>query len=57
MNLHTGSKIEFIVCDGYIMLVPIDRSVSKLQGILSKSNEILSLDDIDNIVKDSYDRN
>ena len=57
MNLHTGSKVEFIACDGYIMLVPIDKSVSKLQGILPKPSQALSINEMDTIIKDSHDRN
>jgi antitoxin PrlF len=56
MNLLSGIKLEFIIHDEYIMLVPINKSVRKLQGILPKPNNILSCAEMDTIIRDSYDR-
>lgn len=57
MNLSAGVKLEFIVHDEYVMLVPINKSVRKLQGILPKPEITLSTDEMDQIIQESYDRN
>jgi len=57
MNLSSGVKLEFIICDDYLMLVPINRSVRKLQGILPKPKKSLSCDEMNNVIRESYDRN
>lgn len=56
MNLSTGTKLEFILDDNCIMLVPINSSVKKLQGILPKPEKALSCDKIDQIIRGAYDR-
>ena len=57
MNLSTGVKLEFIICDDYVMLVPINKSVKALQKILPKPKISLSCDEMNNVIRESYDRN
>lgn len=57
MNLSTGVKLEFIICDDYVMLVPINKSVRALQKILPKPKISLSCDEMNNVIRESYDRN
>ena len=57
MNLSAGIKLEFIIYDEYVMLVPINKSVRKLRGILSKPKIPLSTEEMDQVIKESYDRN
>ena len=57
MNLSAGVKLEFIVHDEYVMLVPINKSVRKLQGILPKPKIPLTIEEMDQVIKESYDRN
>jgi AbrB family looped-hinge helix DNA binding protein len=57
MNLSMGVKLEFIICDDYVMLVPINKSIRTLQGILPKPKNSLSCDEMNNVIRESYDRN
>lgn len=56
MHLMQGSKIEFISCDGFIMMIPIDKNIDSLKGILPKPKKSLSIEEMNNIIKGSYDR-
>lgn len=53
MNVPVGSKIELIEHDNCIILVPINSSLSKLKNSLPKPNNILSIDEMNNIIRNS----
>lgn len=51
LNLDTGSRVEFIIHDNNIVLVPINSKLSDLQGLLPKPQKTLTIDDINDIIK------
>lgn len=53
MNIPIGSKIELIEHDNCIIVVPINNSLSKLKNLLPKPNKNLSIDEMNNIVRNS----
>lgn len=55
-NLTTGSKIEFIPYNDYIIAIPLNKSVKNLKGILPKPDQALSCEDMNNIIKENYGR-
>jgi AbrB family looped-hinge helix DNA binding protein len=55
-NLSTGGKIEFIALDDYIIVVPVNKSVTELKGILPKPAKSLSCKQMDKIIKGKHDR-
>lgn len=57
MNLSPGVKLEFIMHDEYVIMVPINKSVRKLQGILPKPKTPVSCDEMNNVIREVYDRN
>ena len=57
LKLASGSKLEFILQKNTVMLVPIDNELENLCGILPKPQKTLSLEEMDNIIKKTYDRN
>lgn len=57
LHLVSGNKLEFIVRDNDFVVIPINKSLKKLKGILPKPNKTLSIDEMNEVIKDSYDRN
>ena len=55
-SLSTGSKIEFIPYNDYIIAVPLNKSVKNLKGILPKPATSISCEEMNNIIKENYDR-
>lgn len=56
LNLESGNKLEFIARENDFVVVPINKSANRLKGILPKPKKSLSIDEISNVIKDSYDR-
>lgn len=53
LNVLIGSTIELIQQDGYIIVVPINNTLSKLKGSLPKPTQALSCEEMDNIIRNS----
>lgn len=51
LNIPVGSKIELIEKDNYIIIVPINHTLSKLRQSLPKPNTSLSCDEMDNVIR------
>ncbi len=56
IHIPFGTKVEFIVHNGYIILIPITTSVRSLQKILPKPKNTLSCEEMDTFIKEAYDR-
>ncbi len=51
LNLISGNKLEFVLKDDQIVMLPINRSISELKGMLSKPNKPLSCEEMNDIIK------
>jgi AbrB family looped-hinge helix DNA binding protein len=51
MQLSSGSKLEFFYKDDYIIILPINKSLKQLKGILPKPKKALSCEEINEIVR------
>ena len=51
LQLTSGIKLEFLYKDDYIIMLPINKSMDRLKGILPKPQKTLSLEEMDEIVK------
>jgi AbrB family looped-hinge helix DNA binding protein len=51
LGLISGNKLEFLIRDDQIIMLPINKSIRKLKGILPKPNITLSCDDMNEIIK------
>lgn len=51
MQLASGSKLEFLYKDDYIVMLPTNKSLKKLKGILPKPEKTLSCEEINEIVR------
>jgi antitoxin PrlF len=49
LNLHSGNKLEFILKDGQIIVLPINQSIKNLKGILPKPNFSLTCEEMNTI--------
>ena len=52
LQLNSGNKFEFIVRDGQIIMLPINKSIRSLKGILPKPDISLSCEEMNEIIKD-----
>ncbi|MFP3017734.1 MAG: AbrB/MazE/SpoVT family DNA-binding domain-containing protein [Candidatus Tisiphia sp.] len=57
LHLSFGSKLEFIMQDGSFIVVPINKPIKNLKGILPKPKTPLSIEDMNEAIKSGYDRN
>jgi hypothetical protein len=55
--LLEGSKLEFIIQNNAILLVPINNKLADLQGILPKPKQPLSVEQMNDIIREKNDRN
>lgn len=51
MHLSVGSKIEYILHDDCIMIIPINNSAMRLKGMLPKPFKSLGIEEINDIIK------
>ncbi|MGX6960587.1 MAG: AbrB/MazE/SpoVT family DNA-binding domain-containing protein [Rickettsia endosymbiont of Pentastiridius leporinus] len=57
LNLSTGSKLELIVQDNSLIVIPINKSIKNLKNILPKPKNTLTINEMNEIIKGSHDRN
>lgn len=57
LHLSTGSKLEFVIKDNAVIMMPINNKLSNLHGILPKPTKSLSIDEMNNVIRKKYDRN
>ena len=50
-QLLSGSKLEFFSKNDYIVVLPVNKSIKNLKGILPKPNKALSCNEINEIIK------
>ncbi len=51
LHLEAGSQLEFIVQGNSLLVIPINKSVEDLEGILPKPDKSFSCEEIDNIIR------
>ena len=51
MQLSSGSKLEFFYKENYIIILPMNKSLKKLKGILPKPKKALSCEEMNEIVR------
>ncbi len=53
LHLHSGNKLEFLLQDEQIIMMPINKSIRNLKGILPKPDISLSPAEMNEIIKDA----
>jgi antitoxin PrlF len=51
MQLDVGSKLEFINKGDFIVMIPMNKSLKDLKGILPKPDKALSCEEMDEIIR------
>lgn len=51
LNLKAGTKLEFVVEDGILSLIPLNTSILALKGILPKPQEAISIEKMNNVIQ------
>jgi AbrB family looped-hinge helix DNA binding protein len=52
LRLYSGNKFEFLLKDDQIIMMPINKSIRSLKGILPKPDNSLSCEEMNEIIKD-----
>lgn len=55
-KIISGNKIEFVIRDDSFVAIPINKPAKRLKGILPKPKKSLSIEEMNEAIKDSYDR-
>ena len=56
LHLSTGSRLKFVIQNNSILLMPINNKLSDLKGILPKPKQTLTVEQMNNIIKEKDDR-
>jgi antitoxin PrlF len=51
LRLIAGNKFEFVLKDDQIVMLPINRSIGELKGILPKPDNALTCEEMNDIIK------
>ncbi len=51
LQLKTGDKLEFILHQNSVEIIPVGGSVRRLKGMVPKPDKAISLDDMDQAVR------
>lgn len=51
LSLTSGNKLEFVLKDDQIVMLPINRSIRDLKGMLPKPKNTLTCEEMNDIIK------
>lgn len=54
LHLSKGSKLEFIISNNSVVLVPINQSIMDLQGALPKPAKSISCEEMNDTIKERF---
>lgn len=57
LHLTTGHTLKFLLLNNSFVVVPINRPIKQLQGILPKPSKKLSVEEMNQVIENAYDRN
>jgi AbrB family looped-hinge helix DNA binding protein len=57
LQLSAGSRLEFVIQNNSVLLMPINNKLSNLLGVLPKPQNPLTVEQMNNIIKEKDDRN
>lgn len=52
LHLKTGDKLEFVLHQNSVEIIPISGSVRDLKGMLPKPDKVVSLDEMDRVIRE-----
>ncbi len=51
MHLESGTKLEFLNKGGYMVVLPLNKSIRNLKGILPKPDQSLSCEEMNQFIQ------
>lgn len=55
-KMESGVKLEFVINNGRLIVFPINKSVKNLKGFLKKPKKALSVEEMNDAIRDCHDR-
>jgi len=52
LHLKTGDKLEFVLHQNSVEIIPISGSVRDLKGMVAKPDKVISLDEMDRVIRE-----
>jgi len=52
LHLQTGDKLEFVLHQNSVEIIPISGSVQDLKGMLKQPKKVVSLDEMDRVIRE-----
>ena len=52
LHLKTGDKLEFVLHQNSVEIIPISGSVRDLKGMVAKPDIVISLDEMDRVIRE-----
>jgi len=52
LHLKTGDKLEFVLHQNSVEIIPISGSVSDLKGMVAKPDKAISLNEMDRVIRE-----
>ena len=52
LHLKTGDKLEFVLHQNSVEIIPICGSVRDLKGMVAKPDKVISLDEMDRVIRE-----
>jgi len=52
LHLKTGDKLEFVLHENSVEIIPISGSVRDLKGMVTKPEQVVSLDEMDRVIRE-----
>ncbi len=53
LHLQAGDKVEFIFHENSVEMIPVSGSVRDLKGMVAKPGKVVSLDEMDRMIRES----
>jgi len=57
LQLVSGNRLEFIIVNNSFLVIPINKSLKSLKGILPKPKRAFTVEEMNEAIKDGYARN
>jgi len=54
LHLKTGDKLEFVLHQNSVEIIPVGGSVRDLKGMVAKPDKVISLDEMDRVIRERF---
>lgn len=54
LHLQTGDKLEFVLHQHSVEMIPISGSIRDLKGMVDRPDKVISLDEMDRVIRERF---